>query len=73
MAWPVTYTASDKRPVPERIQPHEAKFFLHVTAEHLEFLDILVYIHIRMVTMHEYKTIMRVFIASVQEIIVSSM
>ena len=40
-------------------------YFCTYTAVDLEFLDILVYIHVHVVTMHEYKTIKRVFIASV--------
>ena len=42
------------------------------TAENCEFLDTPVHIHIHVVTMHEYKTIMTVFIVSVRQITVLS-
>ena len=35
------------------------------TVEHSEFLDIPIHIHVHVVTMHKYKTIMTVLIASV--------
>ena len=40
------------------------------TTENLKFLDTHVHIHVHVVTMHEYKAIMTVLIASVQQIMV---
>ena len=45
-------------------------FLFTNTAEDLEFLDTPVYIHVHVVTMHEYKTIMMVLIESLQQITV---
>ena len=42
-------------------------FLFTNTAEDLEFLDTPVYIHVHVVTMHEYKTIMMVLIGSLQK------
>ena len=43
------------------------------TAKNHEFLDTPVHIHVHVVTMHEYKTIMMVLIANVQQIKVLTM
>ena len=70
MPWPVAYTASDKRPAVEKGPVIRDQILCaHIyTAENLEFLDTPVHIHIHVVTMHEYKTIMVVLIVSVQQI-----
>ena len=54
--------------MPERVQSYKTRFFVHIYCGGSEFLDTPVYIH--MVTMHEYKTIMTVFIASVRQIMI---
>ena len=59
------YTASNKCPMLERVQPYETRFLCTYTAKNLEFFDTLVHIHVHMVTMHEYKTIMMVLIVSI--------
>ena len=43
------------------------------TAENLEFLDTPVHIHVHVVTMHEYKSILTVLIKSVQQVTVLPM
>ena len=47
--------------------------FYTYTVEDLEFLDTPVYTYVHVVTMHEYKTIITVLIASVQQITVLPM
>ena len=61
--------ASYKCPAPVKGPPI---LFLHIlyTAENVEFLDTPVHIHVHVVTMHEYKTIMMLLIVGVQQIMV---
>ena len=55
MPWLGAYIASDKCPVPEKLD----SLCLYI-AEDLELLDTPVHIHVHVVTMHEYKTTMTV-------------
>ena len=70
MPWLGAYTASDKRPAVEKGPVIRDQILCaHIyTAENLEFLDTPVHIHIHVVTMHEYKTIMVVLIVNLQQI-----
>ena len=69
MPWPGAYTASDKLPVLERIQPYKTRFFVHIySLENLEFIDTPVNVYIYVVTIHKYKSIMMVLIVSVRQI-----
>ena len=62
------YTASDSHPVPEETR---SRFFLHIYCRlDLEFLHTPTHIHMHVVIMYEYKTIITVLIASVQQITV---
>ena len=75
MAWPGAHTASDKCPdAQKQVWLYETRFSLWTyTVEDLEFLDIPVHVHMHVVTMHEYKTIMTVLFTSVRQIMVLPM
>ena len=65
----------------KRLTPYARKGSSHTrldslctyTVENLEFLGTPVHIHVHMMTMHKYKTIMTELIASVQQIMVLPM
>ena len=64
------YTVSDSRPVPEETIAR-SRFFLHIYCRlDFEFLHTPAHIHMHVVIMYEYKTIITVLIASVQQITV---
>ena len=67
MPWLGAYTASDKYPrLGNSLAIHNLCAYI---VENLEFLDTPIdTLHVHVVTMHEYKTIVTVFIASVQQI-----
>ena len=67
--WPGAYTASNKIPCARKGSSHmRLDSLCTYTAENFEFLDTPVHIHVHVVTMHEYKTIMMVLIVSVRQL-----